>query len=184
MSMCAGYTIRRTMHRRSFLLALAAGATPVAGSSRVDPWPADKAAPPLELRDLDDRPWRLADQAGRVTVLNFWATWCEPCQAEMPALQTLARRHAASGQLQVIGVNYQEGALRVRRFVQRYDLRFPILLDEQGTAARAWTSRIFPTTVLVDARGRPRLSVVGEFDWASAEAGALVAPLLPRASGT
>ncbi len=174
----------RNMQRRHLLLAMAACAAPAMGASRVDPWPADKPTPPLELQDLDDRPWRLADQAGRVTVLNFWATWCEPCQAEMPSLQALAQRHAASGQLQVIGVNYQEGAMRVRRFVQRHDLRFPILLDEQGTAARAWTSRIFPTTVLVDARGRPRLSVLGEFDWASAEAGALLAPLLARPGRT
>ena len=91
----------------------------------------------------------------------------------------MARLHAShADRLQVLTVNYQESPEKVRRFMEAGQIALPALLDRDGTATRAWTSRIFPTTVVLDATGRPRFSVTGEFDWGSAEATRLLAPLL------
>jgi thiol-disulfide isomerase/thioredoxin len=141
-------------------------------SYQATPWKA-ASTPPLDLPDLDGRRWTLASQRGRVVLVNFWATWCEPCRAEMPSLQALAER--MGDKLAVVGVNYQEGEPRVRGFVERMSLRFPIVLDRDGEAAKAWTRRIFPTTVLVDPRGRAHTVVVGEIDWMGTDAAKLLA---------
>jgi thiol-disulfide isomerase/thioredoxin len=135
--------------------------------------------PALALSSLDGRPWRLADQRGRALVLNFWATWCGPCRDELPSLDRLARRLAqAPNGPRVLGVNYKESPDTIRRFLAGLPgVELPMLLDAQGTAMAAWTPRILPTTVLIDRSGRPLGSVVGEIDWDSAEAQALIAPL-------
>lgn len=138
----------------------------------VEDWPRNKAAPALDLADLEGRPWSLAQARGKIVLLNFWATWCEPCRNEMPALAQLARDQADD--LVVVAVNYQETAARVQRFLESVDVPRPILLDPHGAAARAWTRRIFPTTVVVDPRGRPARVVVGEYDWLAADARALL----------
>ncbi len=143
----------------------------------VTPWTPGKAAPPLKLADLVGREWTLGELQGRVVLVNFWATWCEPCRAELPSLNALARQHGAQ-RLQVLGVNYQETEARVRRFMETTPVEFPVLLDRDGAVVRQWTRRIFPTTVVVDSRGRPRAVVTGEYDWTSQDAKDLLAPYL------
>ena len=150
-----------------------------AAAPTVRPWPAGKAAPGLDLIDLDGKPWRLAALQGRAVMLNFWATWCEPCRAEMPSLELLATRHERDG-LVVVTVNYQESATVIKRFLETLPITLPILLDSAGAATQAWTPRVFPTTVLIDRTGQPVHVVVGEFDWTGAEARALVESLLAR----
>lgn len=142
------------------------------------PWTAGPT-PPLTLTDLRGQSWSLSAQRGRVVLLNFWATWCEPCRAEMPALQALAER-LGPARLAVIGVNYQESEARIERFVAAAALTFPVLLDRDGAATRAWTRRIFPTSVLVGPDGRARQVIVGEFDWNGPQAASLITALLPR----
>lgn len=146
-------------------------------ASTVALWPAGAATPALALPDLDGRLWSLDAFKGRVVLLNFWASWCEPCRAEMPALAALARRHGP-GDLVVLGVNFQEGAGTVRRFLASIDQPFFTLLDRDGDATKAWTRRIFPTTVVVDREGRARQIVTGEYDWSSADAQRLLQPWL------
>ena len=145
------------------------------------PWPEQRPVPPLDLVDLDGRAWELAALKGRPVLLNFWATWCEPCRAEMPSLQRVARERAGDGLL-VLAVNYQEGAPKIRSFLETLRLELPVLLDRDGTAARQWTPRVFPSTVLVDRRGQPMTSVVGEIDWTGVEAAALIKSLLAVAA--
>jgi thiol-disulfide isomerase/thioredoxin len=147
----------------------------------VRPWPAERPVPPLGLADLHGRTWDLAALKGRPVLLNFWATWCEPCRAEMPSLDRLARAHAAEG-LAVLAVNYQEGEAKVRAFLAQTGVGLPVLFDREGEAARTWTPRVFPSTVLIDRRGRPVSTVIGEFDWGGAEAAALLKPLLAISS--
>jgi thiol-disulfide isomerase/thioredoxin len=149
----------------------------------VRPWPADRPAPALELNDLDGKPWRLAALKGRPVLLNFWATWCEPCRAEMPSLERLAARHERAG-LVVLAVNFKEPVPTIRRFLELQPSTLTVLLDTDGDAASAWTPRVFPTTVLIDRSGRPRQSVLGDLDWSSGVAHDLVEPLLapPRSA--
>jgi thiol-disulfide isomerase/thioredoxin len=142
------------------------------------PWPAGRRAPGLDLTRLDGSPWRLAESRGRVLLANFWASWCEPCRAEMPSLARLAQRRDSEG-LSVVAVNYREGESAIRRFVDSLGIdALPVLLDRDGTAAAAWTPRIFPSTVVFDRRGRPAGVLVGEIDWEGAAAQALLDPLL------
>jgi thiol-disulfide isomerase/thioredoxin len=136
--------------------------------------------PGLRLPDLDGRTWDLAAHRGQVVLLNFWASWCEPCRAEMPSLEHLARRHEADG-LAVVAVNFKERAAQVKHFLAQVPLALPMLLDADGAAARAWQARILPSTVLIDRRGRARRLVRGELDWTGPAAAALVAPLLSEA---
>ena len=133
------------------------------------PWPSGRPTPALELPQLDGPLWRLAAAQGQVVVLNFWASWCEPCRAELPSLELLAARLEAE-RVAVIAVNFKEGEGTVRRFVQQNALGLPVLRDADGSAAKAWGVRVFPTTVLVARSGRAVASVVGELDWTGPQA--------------
>jgi thiol-disulfide isomerase/thioredoxin len=161
------------------LAALAAAGWPSRAQAAhvVRPWPEGKAAPALSLADLDGKAWNLAALKGQVVALNFWATWCEPCRAEMPSLELLAAQHERDG-LTILAVNYKESLPTVKRFLETLPFSLPILLDRDGNATGDWTPRIFPTTVLIDRAGVPRLSVLGELEWNGPVARELVAPLL------
>lgn len=143
----------------------------------VRPWPAGRSAPPLDLVDLDGKRWTIDALAGQVVVLNFWATWCEPCRVEMPSLEAMAAQRRREGVV-VFAVNYLEAPHKIRRFLERAPFKPPILLDSDGDATVAWTPRVFPSTVLVGRDGRPATTVVGELDWGAAEASALLDPLI------
>jgi len=171
---------RRECLRRSLAAAAVLALPGLARAEHVvRPWPAGKAAPALNLTDLDGKAWNLPDLKGQPVLLNFWASWCGPCRAEMPSLELLATRHERAG-LVVLSVNYKEPVATVRRFLQTLPFSLPILLDADGDVASAWTPRVFPTTVLIDRSGRPRSSVIGELDWMDGTAAALVEPLLAR----
>ena len=148
--------------------------------------PQIKPAPALQALDMQGKTWTLAELRGRAVVLNFWATWCPPCRAEMPSLQQLAEIYGPE-QLQVLALNVGEGPRRIAQYLQSSGLNLTVLLDPQSEAARAWGANVLPTTLLIDAEGRPRLRVRGEVDWSGREAMALVEPLLrgksQRASG-
>jgi thiol-disulfide isomerase/thioredoxin len=153
------------------------GAGAAAGDpSRFLPWRGD--TPPLTLKDLDGRPHALADYRGKVVLVNFWATWCEPCRDEMPSLRTLRER--LKGQpFEILTVNYGESATRAREFLDRERLDLRVLLDPNQEAARAWRVRVLPGSVLVGPDGRARAAVIGEIDWASEVAVKVVRALLP-----
>jgi thiol-disulfide isomerase/thioredoxin len=140
-------------------------------------WPSQRTVPGLDGVDLDGKPWSLVALRGRAVLLNFWATWCEPCVAELPALQALA---AAQPQLQILLLNHAEPESRVRSFVQRQGLALPVLLDVAGRRAPAWGVRIFPSSVLLDAQGQARWLIRGAPDWTAAAMQSLLQPRLPR----
>ena len=152
----------------------------------VQAWPASRSVPSLSLPDLQRQKQTLSSLRGSVVVLNFWASWCEPCVAEMPSLLRLAETRGDDGVV-VLAINYQESAAKIRSFLEtvlgEVPGTMPVLLDADGAAAKAWTRRVFPTTVLVGRDGRPRWSVVGEFDWTGAEARRLLDPLVAAPSG-
>jgi thiol-disulfide isomerase/thioredoxin len=140
-------------------------------------WPARRATPPLYLPAEDGGPWALASARGQVVLLNFWASWCEPCRSEMPTLALLATRYEDRG-LQVVTVNFRETDTALRRYTEAAPLGLPILRDRDGAAARAWRVRTFPTTFAIDRRGAVAFSVIGEADWNAAPALRWVSDLL------
>jgi thiol-disulfide isomerase/thioredoxin len=143
------------------------------------PWPADKPTPELALPGWDGPAWNIAGARGQVVVLNFWASWCEPCRSELPSLELLATRHAAD-KLQVVCVNYRETDGAIKAFLNAQPLGLPILRDRDGGTSRDWGARIFPTTVVVDRNGQAAFSVIGEVDWGGTLARSWLAPLLVR----
>ena len=176
---------RRTTRRRllgASLATLGAALLPMRTEAAymVRPWPSGKTAPALGLTDLDGKAWTLAACKGRPLLLNFWASWCEPCRAEMPSLELLASRHERAG-LIVLAVNYKEPLPTIQRFLEALPFSLPILLDRDGDATSDWTPRVFPTTVLINRDGVPQQSVIGELDWMDDTARALVEPLLAHA---
>jgi thiol-disulfide isomerase/thioredoxin len=132
--------------------------------------PTDPPRPPASatFTDAAGNPHTLADFAGKGVVVNLWATWCAPCVAEMPALQTLARR-AASDSILVIPLSSDRGGTpAVKDFFAAHGINdLPIWLDPKSQAAFAWGARGLPTTLIVDRQGRERARLEGAADWAS-----------------
>ena len=117
-------------------------------------------APDFTLPDLDGRQVSLSGLQGKVVLLNFWATWCPPCEAEMPLLQEAYQAWGESG-LVVLAVNFDEPAEEVCAFRDRLGLAIPILLDEDGVVQRLYRVRGYPTSYLIDREGRVRVQHVG-----------------------
>jgi thiol-disulfide isomerase/thioredoxin len=161
------------------LLILTAARVVYAQGYDVTPWPARRPTPDLSANDLNGQAWRLADLRGRVVLINFWASWCAPCLAEMPSLATLADAYGPQ-RLVVLAVNVKEPRATVQRFILRQHLSLPVLPDPEGQIARAWGVKIFPSTLLVAADGHVAGLLRGEFDWQSPAATALLAPLLAK----
>jgi peroxiredoxin len=98
---------------------------------------------------------RLADQRGKVVLLDFWATWCRPCRMSTPALVHLFARYRQRG-LVVIGINVDDGGPEiVPEFMRRFAIDYPVLYDE-GRTQSAYNVRALPTAVLIDRQGRIR----------------------------
>lgn len=150
---------------------LSAGAVSAFEMQKFAPW-TDAHTPTLVLKDLQGQPRNLRDFKGRVVIVNFWATWCGPCVAEMPSLQKLRERinaGAAEPRIEVLAVNMAESPAKVKAFVQRLGVTFPVLLDGDEDAKDAWKVRFVPATFIVGADGRIRYSYFGDADWASDE---------------
>lgn len=116
-------------------------------------------APDFELAVLDGGRQRLSDLRGRVVLVNFWATWCNPCRLEMPDLQARADRWR--DQLAVLGVDFDEPEADVRAFRDELGLTFPLLLDPGAKVQELYRVVGYPTTVFVDEQGFVRVMHVG-----------------------
>jgi thiol-disulfide isomerase/thioredoxin len=159
------------------LLVLAAVAfAAAAGAAELKAWTGG-ATPPLVLQDLNGRTHRLADYRGKVVLVNFWATWCEPCREEMPSIERL-RQSLAGKPFEVLAVNIGEPLGRIERFLEKMPLGFPMLLDRDTGVAKAWKARVVPATFLVGPDGRIRYVHYGELDWSSEPVRKRVAELL------
>ena len=111
-------------------------------------------APQFVLKDVNGRTVRLNDYHGKVVLINFWATWCPPCRAEMPDLVRLQREHIKQG-LQIIGITYPpERKARVRRFARRLKVNYPIILGTREIKARFSSEETLPLTVVINRDGK------------------------------
>ena len=124
------------------------------------------ATPPLALEDLAGRTHSLADYRGSVVLVNFWATWCEPCRAEMPSLDRL-RRSLQGRRFEVLAVNLAEPLSRIEKYLDTMPLGFPLLRDRDSAAAKAWKARLLPASYVIGRDGRIRYVAYGEIDWSS-----------------
>ena len=115
-----------------------------------------KAAPDFELSKLDGTKVKLSDLKGKKVILNFWATWCGPCQREMPDMQEFYSKY--QNDVEILAVNYtasegSEGKEKVRRFAEEKGVTFPILLDTDIKVTTAYKVITIPTSYFVDTKG-------------------------------
>jgi len=150
---------------RVLLAALVLASATAAGGAELRAWQGPQP-PGFALQDLEGRTHRLEDYRGRVVLVNFWATWCEPCRAEMPSIERL-RADLGDRPFSVLAINLAEPRSRIEKFLAAMPLGFPVLLDRDTAVAKAWRARILPATYLVDRNGRVRQVHFGELDWSS-----------------
>lgn len=131
-------------------------------------WPANTVTPKIEAIDLQGTAWNTAELAGKVVVLNFWATWCAPCKDELPTLQTL--HDISDAQTVVLTINVREPAARAARYMQSTGMNFPVISDAKGELAKRWGVTVYPTTILIAPSGHARWRIVGDVDWSGAQA--------------
>jgi thiol-disulfide isomerase/thioredoxin len=146
---------------------------------------APRPLPPFRFDDAAGRPLTLADFRGRVVLLNFWATWCEPCRHEMPALDRLAAK-LGGADFAVLPVSIDRGgATAVKPFYKKLGLeKLAIYVDPSSKASAALELPGVPTTLLIDRDGREVARKMGEADWDDAKMIALVRRYLrPPAAG-
>lgn len=138
-----------------------------------------QAAPVFTLHDDRGADVSLANYRGKIVVMNLWASWCPPCRAEMPDLQTFAREYAKDGVV-VVGVNQGESPQRAAAFAQSLGITFPIWIDDSQRYGRVYAALGLPTTVIVDRSG----VVARGFDGALSiqQMRAAVAPMVRSAS--
>jgi thiol-disulfide isomerase/thioredoxin len=153
------------------------------GSPAAQPLKPWTGGPPaqLELQDLDGAVHRLADYRGKVVLVNFWATWCAPCRAEMPSMEQL-RLALADRPFAILAVNVGESPRLARDFAERLPVRFTVLLDRDTRTTRAWKARVLPASFVVGADGSIRYSHLGDLDWASDPVRRQIEALLPGKS--
>jgi peroxiredoxin len=136
--------------------------------------------PIFRLADLDGRQVGLEAWRDKAIVLNFWATWCQPCTLEMPTLEALWLAYRERG-LVVVGIAVDRGAPRavIDPYVKDLGLTFPILLDPDMQTANAWRVSGIPATFLIRPGGEVVGMAVGAREWNSDEMRALLESLLP-----
>jgi thiol-disulfide isomerase/thioredoxin len=166
---------------RLAVAAVAMAATAACAEPQLQPW-AGKGTPPLVRADLAGRTIDLKDFRGRVVLVNFWATWCDPCREEMPSFERL-RAKLRGKPFEILAVNYGESSAKVSEFVRKEGLTLPVLLDPDKDAAGDWSAKGLPITFLVDARGQVRYWVFGERDWSGADSVRDVEKLIAEVPG-
>jgi peroxiredoxin len=123
-------------------------------------------APDFELNTLAGETIKLSDYRGKKVILNFWATWCPPCKAEMPHMQNFYEEYNDQG-VEILAVNLtnmDKGEEEVQKFVDEYGLTFTIPMDEEGFAGTTYQAFTIPTSYILDENGVITKKIVGPMD--------------------
>ncbi|OCA83377.1 cytochrome C biogenesis protein [Bacillus sp. FJAT-27225] len=123
-------------------------------------------APDFQVQTLDGKSIRLSELRGKKVILNFWASWCPPCKAEMPHMQDFYSG-TENKDIEILAVNLtdtERNSGHIKEFAKEYRLTFPVLLDEDGEVGRTYQAVTIPTSYFIDSAGIIRQKVVGPMD--------------------
>ena len=123
-----------------------------------------KAAQDFTLTTLQGEQVTLSDYKGKTVLLNFWASWCEPCKEEMPDMQRFSEKHPDIAVLAVNLTTMDLGIDDVKQFVHYFGLTFPILLDEADVVGQQYNILTIPTSYIIDPEGKVFREVIGPMD--------------------
>lgn len=126
--------------------------------------------PDFELKTLDGTLVKMSDFKGKKVILNFWASWCPPCKAEMPHMENYYKTKAKQQNVEILAVNLTSaergGDVRnkVETFIEEFGLTFPVPLDENGEIGETYQAFTIPTTYMIDATGLIHTKIIGPMD--------------------
>ncbi len=120
--------------------------------------------PPLALTDINGKRHDLKDYAGKVVMVQFWATYCAPCIKEMPSVERL-KAHLSGKPFAILAVNMGEGESEVRDFLKKLKVDFTILMDGDAQAIGDWKVFVAPSTFIIDTQGKIRYTLQGGAEW-------------------
>ena len=152
-------------------LVLGAGA---AHGGELKPWTGG-ATPALALKDPAGKAYDLTAYRGKVVLVNFWATWCPPCRAELPSMQALHEQLVSKG-FEVLTVNMMESEEKIIAFRESELIDLPVLMDRDGAAAKRWKVGMLPISFVIDRKGAIRYRLVGDANWTGPD----VAPVIEQ----
>lgn len=118
-------------------------------------------APDFTLTDLNGKSHQLSDYQGQGVFVNFWGTWCKPCEKEFPLMEKQYQVYKDQG-VQILAVNIAQSDYEVRQFAEQRDLTFPIVIDKTKSVMEAYNIRPLPTTLLVNPEGKITKIITGE----------------------
>ncbi len=127
-----------------------------------------KSAPEFELKDFTGRLWRLSDLRGKVVFINFWATWCTTCKAEMPYKERLYEKMQGRP-FQMLGILFRDDPRNLIQYFQEHKVSPPTLISPDNEVARLYGITGVPETFIVDKEGIIREKIVGPREWDSPE---------------
>lgn len=126
-----------------------------------------QTAPDFKLTTLDGKVVKLSDYRGKKVLLNFWATWCPPCKAEIPHMEKYYKNQAKTDGVEILAVNMTKSDKSkdyIKDFVKSYDITYPVLLDEEGKQQEQYEIVTIPTTFIIDTKGKIQNKFVGPMD--------------------
>lgn len=143
--------------------------------------PTKPKPPPIDFKLFTPggQPIRLSDIEGKIVLLNFWASWCHECVAEMPSLEQLHRQLKDKGLL-ILGINLQETVSRVNAFYQYHQLTLTTLMDADGEVGKAFYIQAIPTSIILDKNGQMIGFALGPRKWDSENSVTLFTRLLEQ----
>lgn len=125
-------------------------------------------APDFELLSLDGEAVKLSDFAGKKVILNFWATWCPPCRAEMPHMEKFYEKYGKGAVVLAVNLTHTEKKQsNVSTFVEDFELSFPIVMDEEGDVTGMYQVFAYPTSYMIDSQGIIQEIYRGAMDYAT-----------------
>ena len=129
------------------------------------------------LYGLNDEKYKLDDYIGKVVLVNFWASWCPPCVHEMPSMSRLTAS-LKNKPFTILAINLGEPKEDIIKFAKKHNIEFPILLDPPKKQAKLWKVFAFPTSYILDKKGKIRYSIAGGFDWDTNEVRKIITQLI------